>query len=268
VYPPPGTDPEALKEQLEVRLSRRRPVHEFNSRVVPELAALIERMLAKEPEARSTAREVAEAAESAAELARPEANVPFLDLEWPEARAQAAPAPVVPVPAVVEPVKSLVSHAPQGVPAAERGDSDDQSLEWRRVFMMAAMSLAVVVPCCMAPRSNLSLIPPDVAQAEDPAVEMAPDGGTRGVGEEVLSARVDPQQVPQASEPISKEVPQQPLPGQRQPPCGRSRAVIINGGCWKRQDIDPPCAGDEYERQGSCYMPIMEGTRPPTTGKP
>src|SRR5690606_6289883 len=91
VYPPPGTDPEALKEQLQVPLPRRRPVQEFNRRVAPELSALIERMLSKEPAARGTARELAEAAESAAEHARPEANVPFLDLEWPEARAQAVP---------------------------------------------------------------------------------------------------------------------------------------------------------------------------------
>jgi eukaryotic-like serine/threonine-protein kinase len=44
VYPPPGTDPEALKAQFQVPLPARRPVHELNKRVVPELSALIERM--------------------------------------------------------------------------------------------------------------------------------------------------------------------------------------------------------------------------------
>src|SRR5688500_6128734 len=72
VYPPPGTDPEALKAQFQVPLPQRRPAHEFNRRVVPELSALIERMLAKEPEARGTAREVAEEAESAVKQAGPE----------------------------------------------------------------------------------------------------------------------------------------------------------------------------------------------------
>jgi serine/threonine protein kinase len=89
VYPPPGTDPEALKAQFQVPLPLRRPAHEFNRRVVPELSALIERMLAKEPEERGTAPEIAEAAESAAERAKPEAHVPFLDLEWPAAKVRA-----------------------------------------------------------------------------------------------------------------------------------------------------------------------------------
>jgi serine/threonine protein kinase len=263
VYPPPGTDPEALKAQSQEPLPQRRPVHELNRRVVPELAALIERMLANEPEARGTAREIAEAAEAAAEHAGPEADVPFLDLEWPEARAQAVPAPAMPVPAV-EPPKPPASKAHGGVPAAEQADSDDQSLEWRRVFMMAVMSLAVVVPCCMSPRSNLSLIPPDMAQAEDPAVEMAPDGGTRGVGEEVLSARVDSQQIPNASEPVSKQVPQQPFSSQRRPPCRGGE--VIHGGCWMRlPNIKPPCRDNEYEWQGLCYYPILDQTRAPTS---
>lgn len=65
---------------------------------MPELSGLIERMLAKEPQERGTARAIAKAAESAAEHASPETSVPFLDLEWPEAKAQAVPVPAVQAP--------------------------------------------------------------------------------------------------------------------------------------------------------------------------
>jgi serine/threonine protein kinase len=249
VYPPPGTDPEALKEQLKVPLPQRRRAHEFNKRVTPELSALIERMLAKEPEARGTAREVAEAAEAAAEHARPEAQEPFLDLEWPEAKAHGVPARVVQVPIV------------------ERDESGARSWEWRRVLLAATLSLAVVGPCCIVPQSSDE--PPMELQAEAPGAESAPDAGTRGLGEGSLTVRVDSQEVPFASRAISREMPKQPVPGQRRPPCPNRREAIIHGACWKRlADITPPCGDSYYEWEGSCYDPVMERTRVPTTQQP
>jgi hypothetical protein len=261
VYPPPGTDREGLKAQLQVPLPQRRPVQEFNKRVVPELSALIERMLMKEPEARAAAREVAEAAEAAAEQERPEADVPLVDLEWPKARVQAVPVQAVPGSGAQ---RSIPKERSVPVQVRAEHGTYDWSVRW----------LAVVVPLILIVLGLLQMVPsprvvtPKVAQAEAPDAGMEQDAGTRGLGEEVLSARVDSREGPPVSEPFSKKVPEQPLPWQRQPPCLRSRAVIINGGCWKRLDIEPPCAGDEYEYQSSCYMPIMERARPPTTGKP
>jgi predicted Ser/Thr protein kinase len=249
VYPHPGTDPEALKAQLQVPLPARRPVRELNKRVVPELSALIERMLAKEPEARGTAREIAEAAEAAVEHARPAAHAPILALERPEAKAHAEPAQVARVSVV------------------ERAESGARAWEWRRVLLAAVMSLAVVGPCWMAPKSSPA--PSVVVQAEAPAAEWTPDAGTRGLGDDALTERVDSQEIPLASEPISREFPKQPLPGQRRPPCPNRREAVLFGACWKRlADITPPCGDSYYELESSCYDPVMERSPLPTTQQP
>jgi eukaryotic-like serine/threonine-protein kinase len=244
VYPPPGTDPEALKAQFQMPLPPRRPVHELNRRVVPELSQLIERMLAKEPEARGTAREVAEAAEEAAEHARPAANVPFLEPEWPEAKGQAAP-----VPKHTEP----------------RAPSWDSRLRLAaRVGGLGVLFVAFAWRC-PSPQGEL----PMMVEAEEPDTEWAPDAGTRGLGEDSLTARVDSPDMPSGPEPISRDIPPQPRPGQQRPPCRRKGEVVINGGCWVLQaNVEPPCGDDEYEWQGSCYRPASARSRPPTSKQP
>jgi predicted Ser/Thr protein kinase len=244
VYPPPGTDPEALKKQFEVPLPQRRLVHEFNRRVVPELSALIERMLAKEPEARATAREVAEATESAAERVSSEADVPLLNLERPKPKVQAVPVRL-----------RTELRAPSAEPGA------------RAVVILGGLVLFMVAIVCRGPASQ-----PDMsamAQVEVPGAESAPDGGTRGLGEDSMTAREDSQGVPVAPEAVSREVPPQPFPGQQRPPCRRKGEVPINGGCWVLlANIEPPCGDEEYEWQGSCYRVSGVRSRSPTSKQP
>jgi predicted Ser/Thr protein kinase len=240
VYPPPGTDPEQLKAQLEDPLPQRLPVHEFNKRVLPELSALIEKMLAKEPEARGLAREIAEAAESAVEQARPETNVPLLDLEGLEA---------VPRQVLTEP--RMPSWRSRLRPAAIVGG-----------FVLLVVA---VVWRPSTPQAGLAM----VAQIEEPGAEWAPDAGTRGLGDDLLAARVDSPDVPVGPEPVSRDIPPQPLPGQQRPPCHRRGEVSINGGCWVLQaNVEPPCEDGEYEWQGSCYRPAGVRARPPTSKQP
>jgi serine/threonine protein kinase len=244
VYPPPGTDPEALKAQSQEPLPQRRPVQEFNRRVVPELAALIERLLANEPEARGTAREIAEAAEAAAEHAGPEADVPFLELGWPEARPQAAPAP---------------KHNEPRVP------SWDSRLRLAARVGGLGVFLVALVWRCPSPQGGM----PMMVQAEEPDTEWAPDAGTRGLGDDSLTARVDSPEMPSGPEPISRDIPPQPRPGQQRPPCKRKGEVPINGGCWVLQaNVEPPCGDGEYEWQGACYRPASARSRPPTSKQP
>jgi predicted Ser/Thr protein kinase len=248
VYPPPGTDPEALKAQLQAPLPQRRPVQELNRRVPPELSALIERMLAKEPGERGTAREIAEMAESAAQLARPEANVPLLDLERPEAKAQAIPA------------------VPVRVRTERRGPSWESRVRAAAIVGGFALFLTALVWRSPAPPAQLS----SVAEVEASEADSAPDAGTRGLGDDALASRVDSQQVPVPAESVPAEFPLQPIPGQRRPPCRRSGEVVINGGCWvPLTTIKPPCDGDEeYEWQGSCYRPARDRSRRPTSNNP
>src|SRR5690606_17437623 len=118
------------------------------------------------------------------------------------------------------------------------------------VVILGGMVLFLVAIVWRGPAPPAEL--PSVAQLETPEVESEPDGGTRGLGDGVLAARVDSHEVPIAPESIPAEFPMQPLPGQRRPPCRRSGEVVINGGCWlPLTTIKPPCDGDdEYEWEG------------------
>jgi hypothetical protein len=265
VYPPPGTDPEALKEHLQVPLPQRRPAHEFNKRVTPELSALIERMLAKEPEARGSAREIAEAAESAAEHTRPEANVPFLDLEWPEARAHAMPGRGLPASNAEPPV---VEAAAAETPLVRR---KYLFLSWARRpgFASATFFLMVAGTCWMSPGPHGG--PPEVVQAEAPSADSAQDAGTRGLGDSMHSTRETSQEptVTPGPKAIARQKVGQPLPGQLRPPCPTPAQVSINGGCWRRYPDPPPCGDGTYEWKGACYFPVVERPRAqPRTSKP
>jgi serine/threonine protein kinase len=258
VYPPPATDPESLKEQFQVPLPQRRPAHEFNRRVVPEVSALIERMLAKEPEARGTAREIAEAAESAAERARPEANVPFLDLEWPEARARAVPIKALPVSDVAPPV----IEATPAKTALVRRKHLLRSWPRRPGLAAAAFVLLAIGTCWMSPRPQGE--PPALAQAE------TPDAGTRGLGDSMhtsQSASQDPAVAPRTKA-VGQQMPDQPLPSQIRAPCRGQGQLEINGGCWRRFADPPPCEDGIYEWKGACYWPVQRPRAQPRTSKP
>jgi predicted Ser/Thr protein kinase len=268
VYPPPGTDPETLKAQFQVPLPQRRPAHEFNRRVVPGLSTLIERMLAKEPEERGTAREIAEAAESAAERASPEANVPFLDLGRPEAKVRAVPIRALPVPDA----DPRGVNAPAGRPALVR-ERRVHSWVWRPgVVAAASLLMAVVGTCWLNPGPQGE--PPEVMQAEAPSVKTAPKAGTRGLGDSTPTARSAAQESPVAPKAGAiVQFPDKPLPGQLRSPCRGQGQIEINGGCWLRfAEIRPPCISgtlEIYEWKGECYWPVPAKPRvQPRTAKP
>ena len=246
VYPPPGTEPEALKEQLGQPPAQRQPAHELNRRVVPELSALIERMLAQEPEARGTARELAEAAEAAAKHASSEANVPFVELEWPEAQAHA---PVPAEPAV--PRVHMRSWAPL------------------RVLTAAAMALALWA-WWVAPGTR-PLENPSIAREEAAEVGKA-DAGPAGLGEAVVSASTMESPEPSGREAVAEDTLPEPLPGQTRPDakgrCPHRRQVALNGGCWVDAKWDrEKCEAfnNGYMYKNTCYVPVLPPGRPPTS---
>ncbi len=140
--------------------------------------------------------------------------------------------------------------------------------EWarRRMLVVAVMSLAVIGPCLASKSSSES---PEVTQAEVPQEWMAPDAGTKGLGDKAVTARVEASEAPITLKSVSQEIPKQPLPGQRRPPCQRRWEVVINGGCWKLlAGSEPPCGEGEYEWQGGCYDPALSRTRAPTSTNP
>jgi eukaryotic-like serine/threonine-protein kinase len=245
VYPPPGTEPEALKEHLRQPPALRVSAHEFNRRVVPELSALIERLLAQEPEARGTARELAEAAQSAAEHASPEANMPFLDLEWPEAQAPAG--------GPAEPVVPRV-HARPGRP----------------LRALAAAALALVLWASWVAPGTRPLENPSIAREEAAEVGKA-DAGPAGLGEAMASASTMDAPAPSGREALAEDALPEPLPGQTRPDakgrCPHKRQVALNGGCWVELEQEKCEAlnlnGSMYKN--ACYVPVLPPGRPPTS---
>jgi hypothetical protein len=71
------------------------------------------------------------------------------------------------------------------------------------------------------------------------------------------------------NEGISRELPKEPLPGQRRVPCKADYEVVIRGGCWVLLgNKKPPCGKDAYEWNGGCYAPSVPPGRPTTSGTP
>jgi serine/threonine protein kinase len=227
-YPPPGTDPEELKSQLQTPAERRLPARALNERVVPALSELIERMLESNPEARSSARAVAEIAEAAARQQGPDADVPLFSAGQPAAEHLPAR-------------ESIVPRRPS----------------WRSRLKVAAISggLLLVAGGVM-----------QLGRWTQMAIQaVAPDSGMARLGEDALISREVAQENTLTPESISRDVPRQPLPGQQRPPCRRG-AVVIHGSCWKLQaNIESPCDDDDYEWQGACYRPIYDRKRVPNT---
>jgi hypothetical protein len=259
VYPPPVvTELEPQEDSLHAPPPERLPPQTLNHRVVRELAELLERMLAEDPQARECAREIAQAADSAAMHAGPEADVPLFVVQaavaaapaWAGNEAHSDPS---------------AAEEPEAVPAVVGAECLPRP-RTMKAAIAAATAFALIAVCQGGDESYEQT--PEVAWVESQAAEEAPDGGTKGLGEEVASARVDSEAPPiHSPAAIVKQVPDKPFPGQRRPPCPRNVEIPINGGCWYAVEIKPPC-GDYYEWRSACYLPVMGWTRVPTTQEP
>ncbi|WP_205520249.1 serine/threonine protein kinase [Pyxidicoccus caerfyrddinensis] len=216
-----------------------------NPRCIPELSALVSRMLSPRPEARGSAREVAEALEQAARSAGREAEVPLFTGEEPR------PAGLFPIPQRV-----TVRRPPR--------------MRRRPWFAAAGLGGALAL-------SAGGLL--SVSRFEEPATshlaeqEEAKDAGTVAVGDSALTAPVARERAPSVWSSIAVDVPPKPFSGQRRPDgkgrCPGKVQVAINDGCWTKlpadvKDCDDYWGGVEY--RGACYIPVMIRQRPATSG--
>jgi serine/threonine protein kinase len=262
VYPPPGTAPEEFKQQLQAPSPRRLPPRELNGRVVPQLAVLIDRMLAEEPEARGLARNAAHAAGAAAAGSGPELDGPLWDPKSMRAEYESVSFRLIP-PSSSEPPAAKARPVP--VPVRIEPRASFRTSQARLLF--ATMVLALVVIWWMGPTSRKQM--PEVVQGASLEAEEAPDSGATGLGDGGVTARVEPQEEPTLAKTVGKQMPKQPLPGQFRAPCGRGE-VEIRGGCWARwTTLTPPCGEKAYEWNGACYWPLLKGEqRVPTSEDP
>jgi hypothetical protein len=287
-YPPP-TDP-GLAESLlwYVDGVGPRPPLALNPRVAPQLSTLILRMLSVSPEARGSARELAELLEQRAERAGPEVDQRLFAwetlprAEWPREEAEDA----------YSPHQRLRYRAQEVVRATEQRESAERAEAARREAQ--ALSHAMSSPNQAAPMAHMEERPlglaaavallmvlgawlainglsyePTVAQADNADAGTA-DGGTVELGTEVLSAHVKESRVPSGRPGIGKDIPSKPLPGQRRPEntgrCRNPAQVAVNGGCWTEfGNMKPPCEEGAYEWRGRCYEPVYIAPREPTS---
>jgi hypothetical protein len=209
----------------------------------PELSALILRMLSEDPLARGSAKQVAQELERLLKSANP-----ALDRVWMEG-------------ASLPPTDKTRWVLPAWYP--ER--------QLTRIAAAAGVAIGAGLLVMLVTRDADK---PKVAYAEPQSEAQAPgrpDGGTGQIGNEAM-ASVHPAETPPVSGRVhSRQVPDEPLPGQKRPPCRLQKVVVINGGCWGvlEGEAKPPCQKGDYEYKERCYAPLFLGAeRVPTSEEP
>jgi predicted Ser/Thr protein kinase len=241
-YPPPGTEPARGDDPYRAPAPPRLSLLEFNSRLEPQLAALIQRMLAKDPSARGFALEIELEATALAQAqhAGPQADVPL--------------GPAQPQRKVAVPVRAVA-------PAEAAASEDSAWMEHLAQGGMVAATLALI-GIGVAWGTRLSREgSPEVAWAESRDGGSAPDGGTRGLGDGTATTRVEEYGVSSevGSKALAEQLPDEPLDGQMRTPCRIRGAIALNGGCWNElKELPPNCGEDGYEWKNGCYYPIWE----------
>ncbi|MDY7225334.1 serine/threonine protein kinase [Hyalangium rubrum] len=237
-YPPPAIDPAAAVRGI-LAPSPKPRLPEGVVKACPDLAGLISRMLSDDPSARGSAAEVARELDRAAERAGRQADLP---ITWRTAQAV---------------VMRTDSSGPLRFVRARGGG----------LALAAGITAALVLHGgWSAWRQWQEPSEAEVArQAHDAGVA---DAGTAGLAKDALTASVRVEPPESATKVFSVEVPKEPLPGQKRPPCDK-RKVAINGGCWgKPEDSKPPCAQGDYEWKGVCYQPVLAMPVPATSEPP
>lgn len=205
----------------------------------PELARWIRQMLSVDPTSRGTAAELASGLALSA------------DMEAREA-ARNTPAP------------SASEQRTERHPAA----SVRQHKPWRTELAAVAAAVALIIGGMGLGHAlhKQSLLPSAWSLSQE-AQAAAQERNTSAVGEAALLQPLPPSEPSTAPENLGAEVPKDPMPNQRQPPCKRPQ-VEINGGCWIRiADEAPPCVESTYEWKRRCYWPVFTSSRPNTTGE-
>jgi predicted Ser/Thr protein kinase len=202
--------------------------------VSPELAGLIRRMLSEWPQDRGSAEQLAQALEQAQKTAGRKAN---------------------------RPITKVRAGAPDE--RKEQPYSRRAAVAWLGWLTAAALGAALAVR---------SRAPGYVVPVEEPAQvaqgSSSTDGDTTALADAAHSDQGEAE-IPGSEQPsVSAEMPKDPFPGQRLPPCEKPE-VEIRGGCWVAlRDASPPCGPRSYEWNKACYWPSMVPRRPGTSQQP
>lgn len=215
----------------------------LDGRCCAELRTLISRMLSMHPEARGSARELAEALEDAAREAGQEADVPLI------AQEQVRPSSV----------NALPRPVPLRVPRRSRSHP--------RIPVSVGVPLLLGVVWLLS--THLPGVLADAHVSEQPGTK---DGGTVAVGDSALTAPASSNAPPSALAAIALDVPPKPVPGQRRTDshgrCLIKGQIPIQGYCWLKLALDRKgCEENGYLfKDDACYAPVFQAARPATSG--
>ena len=238
------------------------PPRQLNPRVDAQLNALILRMLSLRPEERGAAGELAEAMARGVKHAGPSADVLLFEWEtlrpsqWTEEeRAEAEYLGHRPRRRGRErALGAAQADARVQAPAPARPVRGRRWLAW----LAAAMTLGLWPN---EPRSGARLA---AEQSESEAQRRRPVS----LGDTALNSSAERETAP-AEEPLAKEMPTQPQPGQLKPDAKGGcpgEQIAINGGCWGKLKVAPEyCPPSAFLHEGGCYMPTSAPRRVPTS---
>jgi serine/threonine protein kinase len=213
-----------------------KPPRELNPRVEPTLSGLILRMLALSPEARGTAKELAEAVERASEGTSPDLELPLSERKPTQRiRPQNKASRKLP----------WLASATGGLVLAVWG--------WQTVSLLLGMNSGS-------------------AGMGTGSAGCGPD--TVAVGDSSTAAASSSSEVPTGKEPVAAEAPDATFQGQAEPDargrCPLPEHVVIDSRCWVKQAMAAePCEKSGYIYvQGKCYAPVFSTRRRPTSNPP
>lgn len=244
VYPSREVDLEYLEQPRHLRVVRRFAPRELTT-VIPQLEAIILRMLSDKREQRGTPGELAEVMSKVARTAGPEADLR------------------------IQPIRA-------GLPS-DKGPHAGKP-RWYGMRMMPRWRIPVVVFATMVSLGLLSSRAVNyeelVHRANAPEVKV---GGvskrTVGLADDEVERLVSDSEVSRVgASPSVLALPmlKNPLPDQRKPPCEPKTQKAINGACWWGPigTAKPPCGKAAYDHAEGCYLPVIESARSPTSEQP
>jgi eukaryotic-like serine/threonine-protein kinase len=291
-YPPP-VDPRLDRAGLwQGKGQGPEPPRARNPRLEEQLSAIIARMLSVRPQARGTAGELAEELECLTEQAGTDADQRLFLWEteplerW--RREESAKAYVLghrPCRRPQERTRAIESQDAVVRAAVDRREAQDRSCAyatterlqqpWRPLWKVVLGGSAVAggFILALAVAQALREKPQHSGTRFESIKSSAGDGGVAGLADSVLAAPMTGAPLPQSLQGLRLDMPKRPFPGQLRPDsagkCTGKGQISINGGCWFQiANVEPPCEKAGYDWKGSCYYPIYDVTREPTSGTP
>ncbi|WP_224373046.1 serine/threonine protein kinase [Hyalangium versicolor] len=245
------------------------PPRALNPHVSPALDSLILRLLSVLPDGRfdGDAREAAEALVQASADSARAAHEPLFD--WGLGHRLRLRSPEVVRRAAQEDASASQQPKP---PASKKQFAAQAELTPLRVRPPGwTMELGGSLLALLLAGLSVALFHHDPDEPSRISDKQSREGEGVSVGDDAISRPV-PMQAPTPTETTQKKlalpVPDEPLEGQRKPPCDRFGEMTIKGGCWFLLNARPPCKDDAYEWKGACYTAAYPPHRRPTSTPP